>query len=221
MVIVLDPAHGGADTGARINDHLLEKNVSLALSFRLRSLLNARGFTVVSTRESDTGTIPTVDQRAELANHARGLACILLHATASGNGVHIFSSSLPPAAKRGAFVTWDAAQDAYIDKSVRLASELRSAFERAEIPVTVGRTYLRPMDNLTCPAVAVELAPLAATSGLSGKDAQDVSDPAYQQQVAESIAWALLQWRMHTSGLVSGAGDSATGAAHSKSGSQP
>jgi N-acetylmuramoyl-L-alanine amidase len=50
QMIVLDPAHGGTDGGARIDDHTEEKDVTLAMAGRLRSLLAARGFTAVSTR---------------------------------------------------------------------------------------------------------------------------------------------------------------------------
>ncbi len=42
-VIVLDAAHGGDDSGAHL-ENASEKDVTLALSVRLRSLLAARGF---------------------------------------------------------------------------------------------------------------------------------------------------------------------------------
>jgi N-acetylmuramoyl-L-alanine amidase len=43
-VIVLDPAHGGIDSGSQISDTTVEKDVTLALAFRLRSMLTVRGF---------------------------------------------------------------------------------------------------------------------------------------------------------------------------------
>ena len=207
-LILLDPAHGGQDTGARLNDHVMEKDINLALSFRLRSLLAARGFTVITTRDTDAGTAPTADQRADIANHAHPMACVLLHASASGNGVHIFTSSLAMPSpdqlsqRRSMFIPWDAAQAAYLPKSLRLAAEVNSAFNRAEVPVTLSRTYLRPLDNLICPAIAVEIAPFTA-SGSS--DTEDLSSSAYQQRVAESLAWALVEWRLHTTGAFVGA----------------
>jgi N-acetylmuramoyl-L-alanine amidase len=200
FVIVLDPAHGGDDTGARLSDQVLEKNIVLSLSYRLRSLLAARGFTVITTRDSDTGNIPTNDQRAEIANHANAMACLLLHATATGNGIHLFNSSLAPAPapqSSARFQPWDAAQAAYIQQSLQFTGELHSALDRSGIPVLLGRTFLRPLDNLTCPAVAVEVAPLAATGNSS---AASPADAAYQQRIAEAIAWALVDWRSHSGG---------------------
>ena len=75
FVVVLDAAHGGDDTGARLAHNQLEKSFTLALSVRLRSLLAARGIQVVTTRDSDAAVAPV--RRAEIANHAAALACIL------------------------------------------------------------------------------------------------------------------------------------------------
>ena len=95
-VVVLDPAHGGTDNGAAITSNLLEKQFTLAFTTRLKTLLTNAGFTVVTTRDADpTAATPlTPDQRAGTANHVRALACILIHATPSGSGAHLFTSTL-------------------------------------------------------------------------------------------------------------------------------
>ena len=196
-VIVLDPAHGGADTGARIADNLPEKDVTLAFAARLRPLLAAAGFTVVTTRDADpAATAPpfTTDLRAGIANHPRALACILIHATPSGSGVHIFTSTLPPDADPpdpNQPLPWDTAQSAYIPLSLRLARDLGTALLHANIPPVLGHASIRPLDNLTCPAVALELAPLL----IPGSDPTLISDPAYQQRIAQAITAALTAWR--------------------------
>ncbi len=59
---MIDAAHGGADSGARLSNHLLEKDLVLALSVRLRSVLSAHGISVVTTRESD-GAVPAFESR--------------------------------------------------------------------------------------------------------------------------------------------------------------
>src|ERR1700742_4466680 len=41
FLVVLDAAHGGSDTGAKFRDGLLEKDITLSLSVRLRSTLSA------------------------------------------------------------------------------------------------------------------------------------------------------------------------------------
>src|ERR1700723_4400459 len=51
FAVVIDAAHGGADSGARLSDHLLEKDLALNLSVRLRSMLRAHGIFVVTPWE--------------------------------------------------------------------------------------------------------------------------------------------------------------------------
>ncbi|MGC9159570.1 MAG: N-acetylmuramoyl-L-alanine amidase family protein [Terracidiphilus sp.] len=189
FAVVLDAAHGGSDTGARLAGGQLEKNVTLALSVRLRSLLAARGFSVVTTRETDTFLSP--DQRAGIANQARAQACLILHATASGSGVHLFVSALAPSAPLP-IPAWKTAQSGWVTRSLALAGTLNSALLAAGINVTLGRIDLPGLDSMTCPAVAVEAGPEPA-SGENPAAGADSSD--YQAQVATALAAALLEWR--------------------------
>lgn len=189
FMVVLDAAHGGSDIGARISDELLEKDIVLSLSVRLRSTLSAHGVGVVTTRETDKDLSPKA--RAETANVASPAACILLHATATGSGVHLYTSSLAPAPVTK-FMPWQTAQSAYVTQSLKLSSEIDSALAHAEIPVTLGRTSLQPMDNLVCPAVAVEIAPLQEGATTKGKT---LSDAGYQQSIIDALTAAIEQWR--------------------------
>jgi N-acetylmuramoyl-L-alanine amidase len=202
-LVVLDPAHGGPDAGATLGDQLLEKNVTLAVAAKLRAALTAAGFTVVTTRDADPPAALSTDDRAEAANRAHAVACIVIHATGTGSGVHIYTSSLQPPAPADdtgadfspAFVPtpWDMAQAASVRQSLQLAGDLRSTLAAASLPTSVGTASVRPLDNLMCPAVAVELAPLA----VPGSDATAVSDAAYQQHVADALTAALVTWRTH------------------------
>lgn len=189
FVVVLDAAHGGSDSGAKLTSDLAEKAVTLALSIRLRSTLQARGVSVVTTRETDASILPL--NRAETANHAQAAACILIHATATGSGVHLYTSSVAQSVPARP-VSWQAAQGVYATQSLKLESEIDSALAHAQIPVTLGRASVQPMDNLACPAVAVELAPLVAGHVTQGKA---VSDADYQKSVVDALAAGLESWR--------------------------
>jgi N-acetylmuramoyl-L-alanine amidase len=187
FTVLLDAAHGGDDPGGHL-DKDTEKDYTLALSVRLRSLLAARGMQVVTTRESDA----TLDanRRAEVANHTSPQACLSLHATESGSGVHLFASSLAPAAP-SRFAAWKTAQAAWVTRSLALAGVVNSALTHAGLPVTLGRTSLPTLDSMACPAIAVEIAP-----NRSAADAiADLDDPAYQASVAEALAAAILEWK--------------------------
>ena len=203
FVVVLDAAHGGDDGGAQLNGGVAEKNVTLALSVRLRSLLTARGFQVVTTREGNVNL--DKDARAQVANHvgAGAAACLSLHATESGSGVHIFVSSLAPTGPRGStrFLAWKTAQSAYVNRSLKLAGTVNSALVHSgdtgtagvgQIAATLARASLPGVDSMACPAVAVEVAP---TRGDDRKVETEVTDPEYQAQIVEALAAALLEWK--------------------------
>jgi len=188
LIVVLDAAHGGDDIGARLNGES-EKELTLALSVRLRSLLAARGFQVVTTRESDA----TVDdnRRAEIADRSAALACLSLHASETGSGIHLFASSLAPAAPTR-MPAWKTAQAAWMTRSLAMAGVLNSALLHAGLPVTLGRMALPAVDSMTCPALAIEVAPLPAKEG---GVATKVDDPGYLAQVAGALSAAMLEWK--------------------------
>ena len=189
-LILLDPAHGGPDTGAHLPNNVLEKDVTLAFAARLRATLAATGMTVITTRDADPATLFTADQRAGMANHAHPTACLLLHATDNGTpGIHIITSALAPTEPLH-ITPWDTAQSASIPQSVALANALSLALANAQLPVTITQATLHPLDNLTCPAVAIEIAPLTSL----GADPTPVTDPTYQQHIAQAIAIALARW---------------------------
>jgi N-acetylmuramoyl-L-alanine amidase len=197
FVVVLDAAHGGDDSGGTLKDPSgvanPEKAITVALSVRLRSLLAARGISVVTTRESDSAVDD--DRRAEIANHAKAQACLSLHATQSGSGIHIFASSLPPA-QPASIVPWKTAQAAWVTRSLALAGDLNSALLHAGMTVTLGRTALSSIDSMSCPAVAIEIAP-EIPSGHS--EPVSPSDSGYQTRVAQALAAAILEWRSNAS----------------------
>jgi N-acetylmuramoyl-L-alanine amidase len=188
FVVLLDAAHGGDDAGGHLGN-TPEKDFTLALSVRLRSLLAARGIQVVTTREADV----TIDanRRAEIANHLTPQACLSLHASEAGSGVHLFTSSLAPAAP-SRFPAWKTAQSAWVTRSLALAGVLNSDLTHAGLTVTLGRTALPTVDSMSCPAVALEIAP---SRGPDNAITADVNDPAYQATVAEALAAALLDWK--------------------------
>jgi N-acetylmuramoyl-L-alanine amidase len=188
FLIVLDAAHGGTDTGAHLASHLDEKDLVLALSIRLRSMLSARGIPIVTTRESDVLLPPA--QRAALANAHKPAACLILHASESGSGIHLFTSSLAPA-QPSTFLPWDQAQAAYLQRSLRWAAEINTAMTHAGVPVTLGRTAMQPLDNMTCPAAAVEIAPMSK----QGEITAALADADYQSRILAGLAAAIEGWR--------------------------
>ncbi|MEQ1718118.1 MAG: N-acetylmuramoyl-L-alanine amidase, partial [Hyphomicrobium sp.] len=91
-VIVLDPGHGGMDSGATKNG-TVEKNVVLAFSHTLRELLEATGrYKVMMTRDKDI--FIELDERLAYAERNSANLFIAIHADYAGKrarGATIFS----------------------------------------------------------------------------------------------------------------------------------
>ena len=80
--VVLDAGHGGHDPGANKLD-VLEKEITLDIGRRLRTMLEAGGFEVVVTRPDDR-TI-ALRERARLANASNGDIFLSIHVNAIVN----------------------------------------------------------------------------------------------------------------------------------------
>lgn len=81
-IIVIDPGHGGHDSGASRNG-TVEKDVVLAFSLRLREKLEKSGrYKVLMTRESDT--FVDLDERRAFADRSKASLFIAVHADDSG-----------------------------------------------------------------------------------------------------------------------------------------
>jgi N-acetylmuramoyl-L-alanine amidase len=91
-IIVIDPGHGGHDSGAS-KFGTIEKNVVLAFSLALRDKLNATGrYIVKMTRDNDT--FVDLDKRREFAEQNKANLFIAVHADYAGakaRGATIYS----------------------------------------------------------------------------------------------------------------------------------
>ena len=77
ITVVVDPGHGGSDTGAWTPHGLNEKDVNLMVAKALRAALESRGYKVVMTREDDS--FPALYDRPKVAHGCGADAFISIH----------------------------------------------------------------------------------------------------------------------------------------------
>jgi N-acetylmuramoyl-L-alanine amidase len=78
-LVVLDPGHGGIDTGARASTGQMEKDIVLDFAKRLRALLEHSGqYRVLMTRTDDT-YVP-LNERVRIARNAGAALFVSIHA---------------------------------------------------------------------------------------------------------------------------------------------
>jgi len=184
---VVDPSHGGEERGASLTDQLAEKDITLAFARRLRQELDLRGIATLLLRDGDTTL--TLDQRASLTNSARAAIYLCVHVTSQGNGVRVYSALVPAGAdNHGPFLSWDEAQTAFQLASRTAGVGLVRDLQSKQIPARSLIAPLRPLNNITTTALALEIAP-------SSDDVSQLNSPAYQQLIAGAIATGVANFR--------------------------
>ncbi len=164
-VVILDPAHGGADPGARGSSGLAESDIVLSYARLMRISLEAQGMRVLLTRQAND--YPSFDDRSKLANAQRGGVFISLHVSSTGQPGTVRVYSVPQmtvqpnaaSAPRAGLLPWDRAQFKFIDQSRRLAEliQIQMAQRFRGSSETPFEAPVRQLRTVGAPAVAIEV----------------------------------------------------------------
>jgi len=212
--IVIDPGHGGKDTGAVSGSGVQEKDLTLAVAKRLAPVLRGMGFAVRLTRNGDETKALT--DRTALANRLDALAFVSLHANASRapsvRGAETYYMSLDAASDENAaaiaelenaaggttrqgsdldMILWDMAQAEVLNESAQLALRVQQQLNHLlNLPDRgVKQAPFVVLTGATMPAVLVEVGFLS-----NPKEARRLADPAYQDRLAKALAAGIAQF---------------------------
>lgn len=179
-LIVIDPGHGGSDTGA-IRGDAVEKELTLDMSMRLKSILAARGWDVIMTRESDRDVFAPNDSahdelqaRDDVANSRGARLLISIH-------VNSFINAGPHGATAYYYKASDVALAQAVDRRIA-----------AEVPVrNIGiiKDKLYVVNHANMPATLIEAAFVS-----NPDDRRLLQDPAWRQKMAQAIADGILDY---------------------------
>lgn len=159
-VVVLDPAHGGTDLGARGTEGIRESEIVLRFAAQVKKALEAQGFQVIQTRDGNDN--PSFDDRSARANAQRGAVFITLHVASTGLAgtarVYVMPD-LPSVEHPNGLISWDRAQGPFVGLSKKLAdlvqAELAKRFKGS--PTTALVAPVRQLRTTAAPAIAVEI----------------------------------------------------------------
>lgn len=159
-IVVLDPAHGGTDLGARGTGGIHESDLVLEFAAQVRTALEAQGFQVVQTRQGNAN--PSFDDRSAMANAQRGAIFVTLHIASTGvpgtARVYVMNE-MAPATDATGLIPWDRAQVPFVSLSRKLG-DLVSALlaQRFKGSPPVAQTAgVRQLRTTAAPAIAVEI----------------------------------------------------------------
>lgn len=95
LTVMIDPGHGGVDSGTVGASGDNEKTIVLSVARKLKDTLRKKGYRVVMTRDSDV--YPSLKERVAMARNAKADLFISLHADSNSNhdlrGVSVYTLS--------------------------------------------------------------------------------------------------------------------------------
>jgi len=217
--VVIDPGHGGIESGAKGVFGAQEKDVTLAIGLKLKDVLEkSMAFRVVLTRDRDTEI--ALESRAAVANNNKADVFISLHTNGSrrklAQGSETFFLNLNATdeeARRLAYmentggelagqiageneddvklILWDMAQAAYLTQSSQLAEAIQ-----AELNDFLGtrnrglkQAPFKVLTGVACPAVLVEVAFIS-----NPEEEKKLLSPGFQDNVVQAVYRGLLRF---------------------------
>jgi N-acetylmuramoyl-L-alanine amidase len=219
QTVVIDPGHGGMESGAKGKFGNLEKDIVLAISLKLKVLIERNmGSEVVLTRDRDMD-VP-IETRSAIANNHKAGLFISIHANGAiqkkAAGSETFFLSLDATdeeTRRLAYlennssdlqnridpssdddlmmILWDMAQTAHIKQSSRLAELVQEELDALLGTNNRGikQAPFKILAGVACPAILVEAAFIS-----NPEEEQKLASEEFQTRVAEAIYRGLARY---------------------------
>ncbi|HLO87575.1 MAG TPA: N-acetylmuramoyl-L-alanine amidase [Nostocaceae cyanobacterium] len=173
VLVVIDPGHGGKDSGAPGLGGLLEKDVVLPISKRVAAILEQNGVQTVLTRDADF--FVELQGRVDIAKRVNGNLFVSIHANSIDgrpdvNGLEVY----------------------YYDSGYNLAEVVRTTILQnigtlKDRGTRKARFYVLRKNSM--PAILVE------TGYMTGReDNPRLGSPEYQNRMADAIARGILKY---------------------------
>lgn len=188
-VIVIDPGHGGVDGGAISRSGTMEKDITLAISFKLRDYLQQAGALVVMTREGDhdlasesterirSRKVEDLRRRVELINESDADVFVSIHL-----------NSIPSPRWKGAQTFYNRAIEGNEFLAKHIQAEIRRNLENTNREAKpINSVYILQKANI--PGALVEVGFLSNPT-----EAELLASEKYQESVAASIYEGLLRY---------------------------
>jgi N-acetylmuramoyl-L-alanine amidase len=200
-VVVLDPGHGGQDSGAMCGG-LLEKDLTLDVARRIDRLLDSEGIATLMTRLGDTYV--SLADRAAFANRIRNCIFVSIHfnednkPVASGVETYYASHQIATGSSVASWLPflWRPLSESPNPESQRLAGFIQEALvartRAIDRGTQLGQFFV--IANVTSPAVLIEGGFLTNKEDISKLASED-----YRDQIAAAVADGILHYRDATS----------------------
>lgn len=182
--VVIDPGHGGKDSGAVSRDgKVYEKNLNIDIANAAANYLRSKGVQVVMTRTNDTWV--ELKERSALSNRVNPDLYVSFHndtAEGNGNGAHVIYSVKDKNGGTSKTLATNILNS--IDANTEQNKSSRGIWTRT---LSDGRDYYHVIREVKAPSVIVE------SSYMNPTDIQAVNTPQKRKAMGEAIAKGILQ----------------------------
>lgn len=178
--VIIDPGHGGIDTGTHYHNQLFEKDINLKTAFLLKEKLKKVNIIPILTRSDDKlynrSRSDDIKHRPELANKHKADLFISLH-------VNSFSSPQPS----GGHIFYKI--NSYNSKILaeKLFEEINNLQASNQKEVAPGNYYV--LNNCNCPAVLFEMGFIS-----NPDDRKKLTDEYHLEKLAEAIRDGVVEY---------------------------
>ena len=181
QLIVIDPGHGGFDPGkVGVND-ALEKDINLSIAFKLKNVLEEKGYEVILTRTQDVSLNAANDknkksadmkERVRIINEAKPVVAISIH-----------QNSYPQESVKGAQVFYHQQSEQGKKLAESIQEQMKQTINDGNHRMAKANDSYYMLKKTECPIVIVECGFLS-----NQQEAALLLEEAYQ----EKIAWGIL-----------------------------
>lgn len=179
--IVIDPGHGGEDPGKVGVNNALEKDINLAISLKLKTLLENKGFTVYLTREKDSAPDSKKEDMTSRMDYIKEIMPDFI--------VSIHQNSFTDASVNGPQVFYYSESADGKDFAKVMQSEINSYIKPAKPRVTQANNNYYLLKNSPAPIIIVECGFLSNPA-----EADLLVTDNYQQKIARAIYFGIIAY---------------------------
>lgn len=185
--IMLDAGHGGADPGKVGCNDILEKDLNLAIVYKLKTLFENKGFRVVLTRTDDKALCDENSRNMKVEDMRNRVS--LITETMPIMTISIHQNSYPDSSVSGPQVFfYDQSPEGQVIAGI-VQDSLNTIMEPPKPRVSKSNNDYYILKKTPTPTVIVECGFLTNET-----EAANLIDEAYQEKLARAIYWGICEY---------------------------
>lgn len=186
-VVAIDPGHGGFDPGKVGGSGSLEKEINLAISFKVRKQLEKKGINVVMTRTTDDAICNSDDSNKKMTDMRNRVE--IINASNAAIAVSIHQNSFTDNSSKGAQVFYYSGSKEGEQLAKIIQNKIREKIGDNNRRMEKANSDYYVLRKVNCPIVIVECGFLSNP----GEEAL-LGEEDYQEKMAQGITEGILQF---------------------------